>query len=157
MGYKIDIEIEKEFRSLLKKSWLRQIAKESLSAAKAPPSATSSLVIAGDERVHGLNRLYRGKDSPTDVLSFSTQKTHGESFVLPPEESSHLGDVIISYPQAARQALEYGHSLEREISLLIAHGLLHLLGYDHEKPGDRRKMREKEKEILSLLERLKVI
>ncbi len=157
MAYKIDIEIEKEFRPLLKKSWLRRIAKESLSAVKASPSATFSLVIAGDERVHGLNRLYRGKDSPTDVLSFSTQRTPGENFVLPPEESSHLGDVIISYPQAARQAGEYGHSLERELSILVAHGLLHLLGYDHEKPSERRRMREKEKEILSLLERLKVI
>lgn len=155
MGYKIDIQIEKGFCSLLQKRWLGRIARESLNAAKAPSPATISLVIAGDDRVRELNRLYRKKDKTTDVLAFPAQETEG--FILPPEENTHLGDVIISYPQAARQAQEYGHSLERELSLLVAHGVLHLLGYDHEKVGEGKRMRAKEKEILSLLERLKVM
>jgi probable rRNA maturation factor len=89
-------------------------------------------------------------DEPTDVLAFYMlpQKEADFSFALPPDGVTRLGEVIISYPQAVKQAKEQGHSTERELALLIIHGILHLLGYDHEEPGEEAKMREKEKELL---------
>ena len=70
-----------------------------------------------------LNRTYRGKDAPTDVLSFPGQET---------PEGPHLGDVVIAVPVARRQAEAAGHSSERELRVLLLHGVLHCLGYDHE-------------------------
>ena len=94
--------------------------------------AEVSLTIGGDELIRELNLKYRGVPDTTDVLSFSFHE--GEDFISPPDGVLHLGEVVISCPQAKRQAREYGHSLERELSLLVVHGVLHLLGYDH---GDK--------------------
>jgi probable rRNA maturation factor len=85
-----------------------------------------TLLLAGDATVKRLNREYRGKDSSTDVLSFPTG---GDRL---PDGSRPLGDIVISLPQAERQARAAGHSLARELRVLILHGYLHLLGYDHE-------------------------
>ena len=75
-----------------------------------------------------------------------------ETFVAPPDRVLHLGEVIISYPQAVIQAEECQHSLKKELAILIIHGVLHLLGYDHDKPEPERKMRAREAEILSGIE-----
>jgi len=85
-----------------------------------------SIVLAGDATVRGLNRRFRGKDTTTDVLSFPC----GESEL--PDGSRPLGEIVISVAQAARQAAASGHSLARELRVLVIHGYLHLLGYDHE-------------------------
>lgn len=85
-----------------------------------------SILLTGDEEIHRLNQSYRQRDRPTDVLSFSQREG---DFPAPAEV---LGDVVISIDTANRQALERGHPLEAEILELLAHGLLHLLGYDHE-------------------------
>ena len=69
-------------------------------------------------------------------------------FIHPPDGVRHLGEVLISYPQAVAQAKEQGHSPERELALLVIHGILHLLGYDHEEPEQEEKMKQKEKELL---------
>jgi probable rRNA maturation factor len=103
-----------------------------------------SVLLTDDRTVQELNRVYRGKDRPTDVLSFSQRD--GEN---PQEWDSLLGDVIISVEQARRQAQEYGHSMEREVAFLTVHGVLHLLGWDHEDPEDERRMMAKTEEILS--------
>ncbi len=96
-----------------------------------------------------LNRRYRGKDRTTDVLSFPMRE--GAFADLRPEL---LGDIVISVPAAERQAKEAGHSLIREIERLLVHGLLHLLGYDHERgPAAARRMRRREREILERLGR----
>ena len=89
-------------------------------------------------------------DEPTDVLAFYMlpQGEGDDSFALPMDEVTRLGEVIISYPQAVEQAREQGHSLGRELALLIIHGILHLLGYDHEEPEEEAKMRAREKELL---------
>ncbi len=89
-----------------------------------------------------------------DVLTFALNpKEKGKSdFVLPPDGLSHLGEVIISYQRAAIQAEEHKHSLKREIAILAIHGMLHLLGYDHVKVADEKKMRSRETEILRLIE-----
>lgn len=93
-----------------------------------------SLVIADDAMLHQLNRAYRGVDAATDVLSFPTageEDEREEPYVRSPEAETYLGDVIISYPMAERQAASAGHSVEDELCLLAVHGALHLVGYDH--------------------------
>jgi len=100
-------------------------------AAIAPRSArgTVTLVITSDRRVRALNRTWRGLDKATDVLSFPA----GED----PGPARHLGDVVISRDTAVRQAQDQGHSLGTELRVLALHGLLHLLGYDHERDSGR--------------------
>ena len=105
-----------------------------------------SLVICDDAFIHPLNRDYRGKDRPTDVLSFAQRE--GDFAFL---EDPLLGDVIISLETTRRQAEERGHSLERELQILLVHGILHLLGYDHIEDDDAAVMEAKEKEILRAL------
>jgi probable rRNA maturation factor len=91
--------------------------------------AEVSLTIGGDELMRELNLKYRSVPDTTDVLSFPF--CEGESFISPPDGVLYLGEVVVSYPQAKKQAQEYRHSFQRELSLLIVHGVLHLLGYDH--------------------------
>jgi len=97
-------------------------------ALKAPRTAATELtiVLAGDATVRRLNRVFRKKDKTTDVLSFP------ESGRRPPDGARPLGEIVISVPQAARQARASGHSLATELRVLVIHGYLHLLGYDHE-------------------------
>jgi len=104
-----------------------------------------SLHLVGDETIRSLNREHRARDTPTDVLSFPLYEA---GFALPPGEAVHLGDVVISYPRAVQQAHDYGHSVDREIGYLVAHGVLHVLGYDHEDEADQVLMRAKEEEAL---------
>ena len=96
--------------------------------------------LVDDARIRELNRDFRGKDKPTDVLSFSLFEG-GEEFDFPIFcEEIALGDIVISLETAARQAAQQNHSLEREIAFLSIHGALHLLGYDHGKDTERRTM-----------------
>lgn len=109
-----------------------------------------SVVLCDDHYIHELNLQYRGKDCSTDVLSFALNE--GEEFEItdgPPEKL--LGDIIISLDTAVRQAEEYGHSVERELAYLAVHGMLHLLGYDHEETTEREEMRGEEEYVLGLL------
>ena len=106
-----------------------------------------SLHLVGDATIRALNASHRAKDTPTDVLSFPL----GSDFTLPPGEPEHLGDVVVSYPRAVEQASEYGHSVEREVAYLVAHGVLHVLGYDHERDAEQIVMRQKEEEALQPL------
>lgn len=102
-----------------------------------------SVLITDNEEIHGLNLEYRGKDAPTDVLSFPLFDEEGN---LDDEE---LGDIVISLERAAAQAQEYNHSLKREVAFLTAHSMLHLLGYDHE--NGEQEMYVKQDEILNEL------
>ncbi|MCK5124403.1 MAG: rRNA maturation RNase YbeY [Dehalococcoidia bacterium] len=150
MKEQIGIHVEGEFRGLVDSRWVKRIAKRVLKAEGVAPPYEVSLVFTDSETVRQLNRDYRGVDEPTDVLAFYMlpQKKADSSFALPPDGVTRLGEVIISYPQAAEQAKEQGHSPERELALLIIHGILHLLDYDHEKPEEESEMREKERELL---------
>ena len=120
------------------------------------PNTHVSVVIADDEVVRELNREHRGLDEDTDVLSFSFThegEYYGEeeravpepdiAFVLPPSENDDtaLGEIIISYPQTCRQAEQAGHAVGQELTVLLVHGVLHLLGYDHEEPDDEAVMK----------------
>lgn len=123
---------------------------ESIVARELPEVSdwTASLHFVSDPTIAGLNREHRGQDTVTDVLSFPL---HSTEFVLPPGEPLHLGDVVISYPRAVAQAEAYGHAVEREIAYLVAHGVLHILGYNHEEEAEREQMRRKEEEALQPL------
>jgi probable rRNA maturation factor len=146
----LSIRIEKPFVGLVSKQWLRRAVKLTLANAGISSQVELGLVIAGDETVHELNRSYRGVDRTTDVISFalSERGEKTEVFIAPPDDVIHLGEVIISYPQAKRQAEEQRHPVEKEMALLVAHGLLHLLGYDHELPEQAQRMRAMESKVL---------
>ena len=150
MKEQISVHVEGIFRELVDCRWVKKIARQILKAEGVAPPYEVSLVFTDSEKVKQLNRDYRGVDEPTDVLAFYMlpQKEADSSFALPPDGVTRLGEVIISYPQALEQAREQGHSTERELALLIIHGILHLLGYDHEEPEEESKMREREKELL---------
>lgn len=107
-----------------------------------------SLHLLSDPTIQALNAEHRKTDAATDVLSFPL---HEPGFVLPPDAPVHLGDVVVSYPRAVEQAREFGHSVDREIGYLVAHGVLHVLGYDHEDESDQLRMRQKEEEALQPL------
>jgi rRNA maturation RNase YbeY len=111
------------------------------------PESELSLVLVSDAVMHALNRTWRGKNRPTDVLAFAQR----EGASTPPAEL--LGDVVISVDTARRQADDLGHSLASEGERLLVHGLLHLLGYDHERSArEARRMQRRERALLRVLE-----
>ncbi len=110
-----------------------------------------NIVLADNRELQRLNRQYRGKDAPTDVLSFPMLEEGGPAAAS--DETIMLGDVYISLDKAGEQAEEAGHSLHRETLILAIHGLLHLIGYDHQSEDDYEAMRKRELEILSLVDR----
>lgn len=105
--------------------------------------AEVSVVLADDAAVHALNREYRGVDRPTDVLSFSQREGEGAD-----PNDPILGDIVISLDRVAAQAADYGHSFDRELGFLTVHGVLHLLGWDHQQPDEEQRMMAKTEEIL---------
>jgi len=113
-------------------------------------SGEVALVLTDDASIQELNRDFLGEDAPTDVLSFSAQEEAGP-FVTAPEAGAYLGDVIISYPRAVQQAGEQGHAVEQELDLLVVHGILHLLGYDHATEEEKSLMWSRQDTILARL------
>lgn len=144
----------------------RALVKRAITAALAYEQfegmAEVSVTFVDNEAIRELNRDYRGKDAPTDVLSFplfEDEEDFDDGFVLPPdmEEDEEdatspiaIGDIVISVERARAQAEEYGHSFERELAFLAVHSTLHLLGYDHERSEEEdAEQRRRQKEILS--------
>lgn len=120
---------------------LRHTAKQTAQAAveieKKTGAFEASLLVTDNATIQRLNKAYRGIDKETDVLSF------------PSDEDVFLGDIALSLDRAKQQAAEYGHSLQREVAFLVAHAMLHLMGYDHEREADEAAMRERQREILT--------
>jgi probable rRNA maturation factor len=109
-----------------------------------------SVNFVSNDKIHEINREYRGKDSPTDVISFAMEEMgEGEIEIVGEGIPRFLGDIIISIPKAREQADEYGHSFMRELGFLAVHGFLHLLGYDHMTKEDETEMFSRQKEILN--------
>jgi probable rRNA maturation factor len=106
-----------------------------------------SVTLAGNETVQALNRQWRGKDRPTNVLSFPAPA----ELPLPAGEPRPLGDLILAGPVVAREAAEAGVPLTEHLAYLVIHGMLHLLGYDHQREDERRRMEAAEAEILRAL------
>jgi probable rRNA maturation factor len=156
IAMEINVLIEEDLEVGPDIDWLQRIVEKTLVAENMPGNVEISLVIVGQQRMRELNREYRGQDRPTDVLSFAMNEKAAEeeptAFIGPPDGLIHLGEVIISYPQAIIQAREQGHSIKKEMAVLIVHGVLHILGYDHEKPEMEPEMAGREREILAGVE-----
>ena len=152
----INISVKQRLKIPLEESWLQRIAIRTLEAEGIISPAEMGLVITDSKTIRKLNKTYRGEDKPTDVLAFhmipGTNQESEAHFVGPPDGVNHLGEVVISYPQAIEQAQEQGHGVAQEMALLIVHGVLHLLGYDHELPEEEQKMKARENEILGKLD-----
>nr|WP_245943743.1 rRNA maturation RNase YbeY [Fusobacterium necrogenes] len=103
-----------------------------------------SLLLTGNEEIQIINREYRDKNEPTDVISFAYHET--EDFDIGPYDT--LGDIVISLEKVEEQAKEYNHSSKREFFYVLTHGILHLLGYDHIDENSKKEMRAKEEELL---------
>lgn len=144
MAHSILVTVEPAFSRSCRSDRLKAIARRVLEAERLP-DAELGILVTGDETVRGLNRRYAGHDETTDVLSFSLQE--GEEFASP-DGLLRLGEVIISFPTAQRQAELAGRLLGDEMAHLLVHGILHLLGYDHAQPEDERHMRRREAELL---------
>lgn len=107
-----------------------------------PADGDLTIVLTDDAQLHELNREYLNIDAPTDVLSFPASETDPET------ARRYLGDILISVPRSEQQAQAAGHALEAEIQLLVVHGTLHLLGYDHAGADDQARMWKAQAEIL---------
>lgn len=142
---KVLISAVEEFERFVEVEDLRRIAAGVL-AAESVPEAELGVLVTDDEAVRRLNAEYTGEDEATDVLAFSLRE--GEEFVSP-DGVVRLGEVIISYPTASRQAAEAGRLVDEEMAHLLVHGILHLLGYDHAEPDEERRMRQRESELLA--------
>lgn len=147
MKLALGIQIDEAFQGQVEEAWLRGVVTKTLEAESVPSPAEVSLVITDDKALHDLNRRYRGLDEPTDVLAFSFLE--GGAFVAPPDGLRHLGEVFISLPRARAQAGEAKHPFPRELAHLLVHGLLHLLGYEHEEAISEMAMRGREDTILA--------
>ncbi|MCL6478605.1 MAG: rRNA maturation RNase YbeY [Peptococcaceae bacterium] len=138
-----EVPLGGDLEGLVEKAALAVLAREGY-----PDSAEVSILLTDDRYIRELNKKYRGIDRPTDVLSFAQHEGHP----MPDEgEEDILGDVVISMQAARRQGEEYGHGLRREVAYLTAHGVLHLLGYDHRDEESRAVMREKEEAAMAAL------
>jgi probable rRNA maturation factor len=124
---------------------LEEAANQALFQARASGDSELTIAIASDELLHDLNQKYLGIDSPTDVLSFNAD------FTDPDSEANYLGDIVISIPRAITQAQASDHPVKDELQLLVVHGVLHLVGYDHAENDDRYSMQEMQNAILKQL------
>ena len=124
---------------------VKRAAVAALAAAGPKRNAEVSVVLTGDAVVRKLNALYRGKDKPTNVLSFPAEEPTAPSRGVP----RTLGDVVLAYGVAAREAKSERKTLKAHLSHLVVHGVLHLLGYDHEHHAEASAMERLEKKILS--------
>jgi probable rRNA maturation factor len=150
----IDVLVDEGVAVPFGADWLRGIVRQVLASENTVSNAELSLVITGQDRIRQLNRDYRGKDEPTDVLAFAATGEGGAElppFVSPPDGVRHLGEVVVSYPQAVIQAAEQQQPVEREVAILVIHGVLHLLGYEHDVPERERRMKGREAEILGFI------
>jgi probable rRNA maturation factor len=142
----IDVNIHPDFSPLFSQAWIEKIADQALRQGNEDEEVELSIALEQDETVKYLNLKYRNIDKTTDVLSFEGNYPNPETGL------NHLGDIIISVPQAQKQALAADHALKQEIALLIVHGILHLYGYDHVELDDEKVMWEKQGLVLMKLQ-----
>lgn len=159
---KLYLTYEEEERPDLDFDWeetAAAVGEAVLKAENFPCGVEVSLVLTSEEEIQRINREFRGIDAPTDVLSFPAIPFESPC-KLPAQENAYknpdtgniiLGDIMISVPRVFGQAAAYGHNAKREFSFLVAHSVLHLLGYDHIEPDQARIMEEKQENILNSL------
>lgn len=164
--YQLHVHVEPRYRRLLPTAVLRNWAAAALATLDVPTGTALDVALTEDDVVRDFNRTYRGVDEATDVLSFAfsdavapgpyegegaVPEPAAEGFVLPNGAGASLGEVLIAYPYAARQAAAGGHTERQEVALLMVHGILHLLGFDHEAAAARRVMWDRTAAVLDVL------
>lgn len=142
----ITVRREKNLRRKVSVAAVRRAVRRTLQMQAFPKACSLSVLLAGEETVASLNASYRGIPRPTDVLSFSARYMDPETGLF------YLGDIVVSLPRAARQAADRHAALEHEVLLLVVHGTLHLLGYDHETAAGKKRMWRTQKKILQELD-----
>lgn len=138
----INIDNQQDFRE---SALLERAARFTLELQPDSAEADITIVLTDDQQLHELNRDFLGVDAPTDVLSFPASEEDPET------GASYLGDILISVPRAAQQALAGGHPLEAEVQLLVVHGVLHLLGHDHAEAEEKTLMWNEQAKVLERL------
>ena len=153
MHYSVDVQVAEALQpAVIDTVLIERAVRTTLTQQAYAQTVEVSIYVTTAEEVQQLNRDYRAKDAPTDVLSFADDGADSP-FVLPPDMPRYLGDVAISWPHVVAQAAEYGHSDARELAFLTVHGVLHLLGYDHERDAEAdAEMRALQDIIMTLLE-----
>jgi len=141
----INIVINEDYAEFVKEDLLTAAAETVIQLSQIQDEIEMSVVIQSDDDLHDLNRQFLGIDAPTDVLSFPADEIDPDSGLR------ILGDVIISYPRAAEQATAAGETVDDEIQLLVIHGTLHLLGYDHTTSEEKQTMWELQRKALDQL------
>jgi len=142
----IDIHVRKPFINFISKKEIRKSLGQVISTLFPDKNLNLGVLICTDAEIKKLNQQYRQLNSPTDVLSFQAEE------VIPELEFRYLGDIVVSYETAFVQSQKLGHSVSNEILILIIHGLLHLLGFDHDTENSKSKMWQKQYEALGILD-----
>lgn len=148
----LDMDMQDQTDELLEADikFVEELVNFAANMEKVGDESELSITFVSNEEIREINRDYRGKDEPTDVISFAMEELgEGEVEIAGAEIPRILGDIIISIPRAREQAEEYGHSFRRELGFLAVHGLLHLLGYDHMNEADEKIMFGRQKAILN--------
>ncbi len=141
----IEIQVDEAFQAQVDEEKLRLAALAVLVHQEKDHDSEMTILVTGDEELQRLNKEFLGNDKTTDVLSFPAGETNPET------EKEYLGDISISLPQAEKQAKTGGHEVDEELQLLVVHGCLHLLGFDHETLEDKQAMWQTQSEILDTL------
>ena len=148
----VELYDEKEFLDASQEKLILNILHYAGERLEIEDLTEMSVTLVDNDEIQAINKEYRGKDQPTDVISFAIEDEAGEGdfdldlsqFDIPRQ----LGDIVISFDQLQEQAQAYGHSIERELGFLCVHGFLHLNGYDHQNETDEKKMFNLQETIL---------
>lgn len=128
---------------------IQNVVNSAAKVVKLPKNSEISILLVDNSYIKELNFIYRNQNRPTDVLSFAMNElAEDEPDYESLEDVNILGDIVVSLEKAVEQSEEYGHSISRELGYLVAHGMLHLIGYDHETEEETRGMRNLEEKIM---------
>ncbi|MEX0616960.1 MAG: rRNA maturation RNase YbeY [Candidatus Woykebacteria bacterium] len=156
--YKVDVYVEPHYPLSRKQLILPCV--RTLEKMNVKGRAEAAISVIGDRKMKKMNREFRGIDAPTDVLAFpyTLDNSRPADFINPPDQKNlNLGELLISYPQLLDRAAKENMLVDDMANLLVVHGTMHLLGYDHEKPEEARDMEKLEDEILDSLSPKKVV
>jgi len=130
-----------------RKKFIHKIISRAIKELKIKQDFELTILLVNDKKIKELNKKYRKRNKVTDVLSFSQKE--GEKLVLPNQIKNYLGDIVISFLQIKRQAKKFENTLEKEFTLILIHGFLHLLGYNDETKAGDLKMKKLQNKILA--------
>lgn len=150
----MNLEIRNFTKDKINKKLFLEVVEKTFKILSIKDKIEISLVFIGNGRMKKLNKIYRGKNQVTDVLAFPEGSY--PKFIVPKNFRNFLGEIIICYPRAKKQAKEFGHSLFKELTILLIHAILHLVGYEDSPGKNRQRMETKQNEILSILENIKI-